>query len=347
MKILFIRQKRVADEIIPPLHYGYLAGSISRKHEVRILDQMLEKGSYKKMLKTVLNENPDVIGISPYTKDIHSTRELLMRLTKVAPGVKIVVGGVQITLMPKETFQYLGDYIDFGFVGESEVAFSKFIDALNVGVGGETLEEFKNLVWKKNGQIMVNERERPEHLDKIPFPRWELMDPRKYPMSPHGAFYKQHPFAPLITSRGCPFGCTFCAAAAVSGKKVRYRSLDNIFEEIRLLQKKFSVREIHIEDDNFSINKNRVIEFSERMLKENLGITWCFPNGLRLDSLDLPSLELMNKAGCHSVNVGIESGNSEILKRIQKKITKEKIKEKISLVKQAGMSIGGFFIKVF
>jgi len=79
------------------------------------------------------------------------------------------------------------------------------------------------------------------------------------------------------------------------------------------------VKEIHIEDDNFSINKNRVIEFCEKMLKENLGITWASPNGLRLGNLDFSILRLMKHAGCYSLNVGIESGSDDVLKRIRKK----------------------------
>ena len=344
MKIFFIRQSVVADEIIPPLHFGYLAGSISSNHEIRIFDQLRDKYSDKYLQKIVIREQPDVIGFSGYTKDMSSIKSMSQNLKKSIPDSKIILGGVQMTLMPKYTFEFFDDTIDFGFVGESEIAFSKFIDVLDTGIEDRRLDELKNLVWKKNGEILVNERENPNDLDEIPFPRWDLMDPRNYPKAPHGAFYKQFPPAPIITSRGCTYSCTFCAAPVLSGRKIRFRSMDNITEEIRLLHHTYGIKEIHIEDDNFSVSRRRVIEFSERMLKENLGLTWALPNGLRLDSLDIHILKLMKKAGCYALNVGIESGNDRVLKRVNKKITREKIKKQISTVNEAGLRIGGFFI---
>lgn len=115
-------------------------------------------------------------------------------------------------------------------------------------------------------------------------------------------------------------------------------------EEIKILKKIYDVNEIHFEDDNFSISKNFVSDFCEALLKNNLKIAWCFPNGLRLEKLDINILRLMRRAGCYSINVGVESGCNEILKRIEKKTTTQALKENISRVKKAGMDIGGFFI---
>jgi len=120
--------------------------------------------------------------------------------------------------------------------------------------------------------------------------------------------------------------------------------VDNVIEEIKYLKKRFGVKEIHIEDDNFSFKRERVVDFSERLLKEDMGITWALPNGLRLNSLDVKTLKLMRRAGCYAVNVGVESGNDGILKKIKKGITKETIRSKILLVKEAGIDVGGFFI---
>lgn len=344
MKIIFIRHSSIADEIIPPLHFGYLASSLSQKHTVLIYDQLRDKFSNDRLIKFLLHEEPDLIGFSAYTKDIGHIKILVRKIRNILPDTKMVLGGVQMSLMPRETFKYLSEYIDFGFIGESETSFSRFVDAIDGGNRSSGLEEFTNLVWLKNEKVIINEQVYPKNLDELPFPRWELIDPRSYPEAPHGAFIRQFPVASIISSRGCSYSCSFCAVPSISGKKVRYRSLDNVMEEIKFLYKYYGVKEFHIEDDNFSMKRSRVIDFCERLLKENLGLTWSFPNGLRLSNLDIPTLKLMKMAGCYSINVGIESGNNEILKRIKKKITREDIKEQVFMVKQVGMDIGGFFI---
>lgn len=344
MKIIFIRHYSIVDEIIPPLHFGFLASTLSNTHKVIIYDQLRDKFSNDHLIKLLLKENPEVIGCSAYTRDISQIKAFMSKVRPLLPNAKIVLGGMQMSIMPQETFEYFDGLIDYGFAGESEWAFSTFIDFVNGNELMDNLNKIPNLVWKSGEDIKINLSEYPENLDEIPFPRWELIPPDSYPKAPHGAFLKQYPVAPIITSRGCPYSCTFCAAGTISGKKVRYRSIDNIIEEIKYLNKDFNVKEIHIEDDNFSMRKGRAIEFSERILREGLGITWAFPNGLRLDNLDLPTLKLMHKAGCYSLNVGVESGNDEILRKIKKRITREEIKAKISMVKDAGLDIGGFFI---
>lgn len=344
MKILFIRHHSVSDEIIPPLHFGYLASSLSQNHRAKIYDQLRDKLSDNLLMDYLLRENPDIIGLSAYTKDIHQVKALMYRIKQLLPGARTVLGGVQMSLMPRETFKHLGRSIDFGFAGESELAFSRFIEAVNEDKTGSNLEEVPNLVWRCDGNIKINTSHFSEDLDDLPFPSWELMPPNGYPKAPHGAFYRQFPVAPIITSRGCPYPCTFCAAGAIAGKKVRYRTIDNVMEEVKYLVQRMGVNEIHIEDDNFSMKKDRVIEFCESILSENLGMTWSLPNGMRLNNLDLSTLKLMRKSGCYAVNIGIESGNDRILEKIKKQISKNEIKAQISMAKEAGLDIGGFFI---
>ncbi|MBF0518766.1 MAG: radical SAM protein, partial [Nitrospirae bacterium] len=341
MKTVFVRLHTTADEIIPPLNYGYLSSSMSSKNAL-IFDQLRDRNSDTVLIKKIIAEKPDILGFSAYTKDISFVKRFVSQIRPFLPDTIIVLGGVQITLMPVETFKYLGGLIDYGFKGECELAFKKFTEQLPRP--GDNLDGFDNLVWIKDGQVKENLIIAPKNLDELPFPRWDLMPPGSYPKAPHGAFYKQFPYAPMITSRGCPYPCTFCSAGFISGKKIRYRSVENVIEEIKYLNKYFNVKEVHIEDDNFSMERERVIDFCESLMRTNLNITWALPNGLRLDKLDLDDLKLMNRAGCYSVNVGVESGNESRLRLIKKKITKEKIKEKIALVKQAGMDIGGFFI---
>ena len=334
----------VSDEITAPLHFGYLASSIPTKHEVILIDQLRHGNSDVALLRSIVKARPDILGFSIKSKDVSQTKKMLLQIRPLLQHAKIVVGGPQMSLMPCETFKYFDGCIDFGFAGESEIGFSKFLGVVDEKNADSELENIPNLVWTAHGQIKTNARMILENLDSLPFPRWEIMVPASYPKAPHGAFYNQYPYAPMITSRGCPYACTFCSAGELSGKRMRYRSVDNVFEEIKYLNSHFGVKEIHFEDDNFSVNKKRAIDLSERLLTENLGITWAFPNGLRLGGLDLDTLKLMRKAGCYAVNVGIESGNDERLRKIKKRTTKAQIRENVSRAKKAGLDVGGFFI---
>lgn len=344
MKIILLRHFSISDEIISPLHFGYIASTINSRHSIIIADQLLSKISDKNLIRYLIKEEPDILGISAYTKDIFHAKQFLAALKPALPRTLVVLGGVQISLMPRETFEFLSPYLDFGFIGESEYHFADFIERLKNGHDPENFKDLDGIIYRSRDSLEVHPAKLIPDLDALPFPRWDLMPPGKYPKSPHGAFYKQHPYAPIITSRGCPYPCTFCSAGALSGKRIRYRSIGNVFEEMRYLIKHDHVREFHIEDDNFSQGRKRVHDFCERILKLGEKITWCFPNGLRIDHLDLETMRLMHRAGCYAINIGVESGNNERLLKIKKRITTEAIRERISMAKEAGLDIGGFFI---
>ena len=179
----------------------------------------------------------------------------------------------------------------------------------------DSLSRIENLAFRGENGIRINQLFIEENLDNIPLPDWSLIDPNKYPNSPHGTFTKNLPAAPILLTRGCPFDCDFCGGFSIMGKKIRRRSIANIMEEVELLRGEYGVKELHIEDDNFSLKKDFVIDFCSALLKRGLNISWSCPNGIRLDSLDKEMLYLMEKSGCYSFGVGIESGDDAVLKR--------------------------------
>ena len=345
LNVVFIRINSVADEIIPPLHFGYLAANLPRSCNASLIDMLRDNMDEECLLKEITDKKYDLICLSGYSKDIVPIRNLSSKLKEHFPKSIIVLGGVQSSLMPEATLEFVAPGVNYCFTGDGENSLAKFV--LNTecrNFSHDILKDIPGLVYRSNGKIVKNPEELIADLDSIPFPRWDLMPPTSYPKSPHGAFFRQFPYAAMYATRGCPFPCTFCAASKVSGKSIRHRSLENIMEEIKLLRNNYGVKEIHFEDDNFSVKKKLLVEFCETLLKEDLNITWCFPNGLRLEMLDLNDLRLMHRAGCYAVNVGVESGSDRILKRMKKGITTEKMRESIARVKRAGIDIGGFFI---
>lgn len=345
LKILLMKPYSESDELIPPFSLGYLATAVRKNHEVEILDGIKEKLTFENFENILKEKRFDVIGIQIFTFHIVQAREYIKIIKRVLPEAKILLGGPHPSCSPQNIFELFPD-LDWAFRGEAEIGLAKLMDYLaEENLSEESLKQIPGLVWKDNaGKTIVNSQIFVENLDELGIPSWDLIRPDIYPLAPHGGFFKNYPIAPIVITRGCPFSCTYCAGHLVTGKKIRSRSADNVIEEIKILYHDYGIREIHIEDDNFTFNKRLVYDFC-RLLKENkLDITWTCPNGVRLDTLDEKLLIAMKEAGLYSISVGVESGSERILRDMKKSLTKEKIREKINLLKKCGLEVSGFFI---
>src|SRR3989338_5232142 len=344
MKVLLVKPFGIADEIIPPVSLGLLATHIRDYHSVKILDALKEGLNGTAVAKMVKREDIDVVGFQIWTKDIHNVREISNIIKSLRPDTKIIVGGIHPTVSPEGTMRFFDKSIDFAYQGEGEIGFKLFLDAIESDEGPVAMKKVAGVVWKEGYDIKVNNNKLNENLDSLGFPAWDMMPPSTYPKAPHGAFYRNFPITPIIITRGCPFPCTFCGAAVVSGKKIRSRTVEHAIEELKLLKTTFGVKEFQIEDDNFTLNNKYVETFCERLLELGLNLTWSFPNGIRLDTVDKNLLDLMKRAGCYAINFGIESGSPRILKMIQKQITMDEIARQLRMVSDVGLDIGAFFI---
>ncbi len=347
MKILLLKPINDRYYVVqPPLGLGYLASVIVREgHQVNIIDAGRENLSRDDFTSLVERESYDLIGIQMFTYELPSVKRHIAIIKEYSPGSVIIIGGPQISGDPEGTLDYL-EGMDFGFAGEAEVGLERF---LRLGPEDYSdpvrLAEIPNLVWRRDGRVEVNPRAPVQDPDEIGFPAWELIDPRGYPAATHGIFYRRSPVAPIITSRGCPFPCTFCAARALTGRVIRYRSAENVLEEIALLHDRYGVGEFHIEDDNFTWKREYVIAFCRKIIELNLDLAFALPNGIRLDSLDREVLTLMEGAGFYSLAVGIESGSDRVLKLMKKNLTREVIRNKIELIKACThIRVSGFFL---
>jgi len=347
MKILLLKPISDVYYVIQPnLGLGYLATiMLENGYQVSILDSGKENLTWDKFRKKIQKEKYDIIGMQMFTHEIPSIQKHAEIIKKYLPEAVIFVGGAHISGVPIETMGLLKD-VDFGFIGEAEIGVEKFIKLDKKDyINPEALKEIPGLVWRQNNKIIVNPRAHFSELDKIKFPAWDLMPPSSYPVAPHGSFCKKTPVAPIITTRGCPFQCTFCAGRTMAGSILRSRSVENIVDEIILLNRKYNVKEFHIEDDNFTFKRDFVVEFCTKIIELGLDIIFALPNGIRLDTLDEGLLRLMERAGFYSLAVGIESGSNRVLKLMQKNLSREIIKEKIDLIKKCTkMTVTGFFM---
>jgi radical SAM superfamily enzyme YgiQ (UPF0313 family) len=332
--------------IQPNLGLGYLAAVMFENgHQVRMIDSGREKLSWADFARLIQEEQYDLIGIQMFTHEVPSVKRHIDIIKSHSPETTVVVGGAHISGDPEGTMNLL-DNLDFGFVGESEIGMEKFLKLQKRDYSNpELLKKIPNLVWRQNGKIKTNPRASLNDLNQIRFPAWQLMAPSLYPIAPHGSLCKKTPVAPMIISRGCPFRCTFCGGKAVTGSRIRYRSLENVIREIMLLYNEYGVREIHIEDDNFTLRKDYVTNFCKEINKLGLDLVFALPNGVRLDTLDENVLKLMERAGFYSIGVGIESGSDRILRLMKKNLSTDMIKRKIDLIKSCtDIDLTGFFL---
>ena len=339
-----VKPFNVTDHIQASLGLGYLASNVRDRHNVEILDCIKDRVTPLKFRDYINRKKPDLIGIQCYTFDIYPVKEMLEASKEI--GAVTVLGGPQPSAEPVETMEFFGNMIDFMFVGEAETGFSKLADKLGGSLEFD-FDKIEGLVWRQDNNVNVNRTFLVHDLDKINGVAWDLIKPEEYPEAQHGAFFKRFPIAPIMVTRGCPYECTFCAGKLISGRKFRKRSIESVLDEITMLYRDHGIREFHIIDDNFTLDKRYAKDLLKSLRGLNLGISWAVPNGIRMDTLDDELLILMKETGLYLISLGIESGSDKILKAMKKGITVDSIRRAVSLIRNHGIEIAGFFILGF
>ena len=347
MKTLLVKPYNLSDHIQPSLGLGYLAAAAKiGGHEALILDCIKDGVKLDGLLEEISRTRPDVVGFQCYTFDLKFVKEALEGCRRISPDIKTVIGGPHPSAVPKESFEYFKDSLDYLFVGEAEKGFPLLLDKLSKR-GPVDYSDIPGLAWRQDGDLRQNPQVFVEDLDSLGMPAWDMIRPEEYPESQHGAFFKKFPIAPLMITRGCPFSCTFCTGNIVGGKKIRRHSADFILRQIRYLYDERGIREFHIVDDNFTFDKNFAKTLITGLIDLKLDISWSTPNGVRVDSLDEELLMLMKKSGLYLISLGIESGSDRVLKLMRKSTTVGKCRRSVNLIRSAGIEIAGFFIVGF
>ena len=346
-KIMLFLPSASAHYVTPPIGLGYLAAALKKAgfEEVAILDGQKENLSFSELEQRLINDKPDVIGVQIFSLGYSTARAAIGLVRRLLPETIIIVGGPHVTATADRVLADLTE-ADYGFIGEAEPGLPLLLQKLFRG-REVPVKDIPGLIYRHEGKVVVNPRGLVLDLDSLGFPAWECMPPNTYPDAPQGAFYERFPIAPILTSRGCPFDCTFCGSPVNMTKRYRERSIPNVLAEIEMLQQKYGIREIHVIDDMFSLHKQRVLDFCGGLLARKIDISYTFPNGLRLDTLDKEILTLMKKTGAYAFTVGIESGSERILKLMKKKLTLELIREKVELIRDCNLEPSGFFIVGF
>jgi anaerobic magnesium-protoporphyrin IX monomethyl ester cyclase len=245
---------------------------------------------------------------------------------------------VHVSAIPDFVMSENGDCLDCLVIGEGEKTMLELVEAYQSGSGPGVV---KGILYKKEGKIVRNEpRPFMEDLDQIPFPARQLIPQNLFFPNLHNARYRK--CFTILTSRGCPFNCSFCAARIVSGTKYRMHSAEYVLDEIQMLKKNYAARQLLITDDTFTINKPRLEKICKGMIDKRLDLKWfCFAH---VNTVNRDILSLMKKAGCYSIGFGLESSSEETLKRMGKPISPSRAKEAVKIANQAGLKTQAFYV---
>lgn len=320
-----------------PIGLGYIASILLKKgHEVIILDPEVENLNYEG-IKSFLKENkPDIIGISCATPNFKNASDIA-KMIKEELKTPVVLGGVHASALPS----LLKKHPEFDIIpiGEGEFSFSEICDYYQGRI--KSLENIDGIAYKEGDDIKITKpRELIEPVDALPFPARHLVDLTKYKLSVHVDLGKKS--ATILTSRGCPFQCTYCASYLTMGEKFRAHSAKYVLHEIEHLTKSYGIKHIVIQDDTFTIDKKRVEKICRGLIDKKMNIDWyCFA---RVDTVTKEMLSLMRQAGCYSIGYGIESADETVLKNIKKGITLEQCRKTLKISNELGFRTLAFFM---
>lgn len=318
--------------VLPPLGLAYLAAYLEKNgFQVTIIDANAENFTPAQTTKKALSTKPDLIGLSAVTNTI-KTAWAIAKLIKKKKDIPIVLGGVHPTLMPEESLNK--SFIDMVIRGEAEISLAQLAaGTLKTKIAGLSHKQGQKIIHNPASFLLKN-------LDSLPFPARHLLPMAKY--TTIGA--KQTPYATMVSSRGCPYQCSFCSVRAIAGLTFRPRSPENVLAEIDHLVQDYGVREINILDDNFTLDPIRVEKICRLLIKRNYDLVLKNGNGVRIDSLTYPLLALMKKAGWYLLAFGIESGNQHILNKNNKGLKLTKVNQVLRWCQKIGLETEGFFI---
>lgn len=283
--------------------------------------------------RDVLNEyKPDLVGISVYTTKVASAFTAAQIVKSFNPNISVIVGGPHPSVKSNESLK-IASSVDFVLRGEGEISFAQLVESIEKK---KAFSNIKGLSFRKNGDIFHNPDSDFIHdLDQLPYPARDLFINKNT--------YTSEDMGLLMSGRGCPFECTFCSSAGVWGRKVRFRSIENVIGEMQQVKSTYGTVQFSFKDDIFTINTKRVLEFCRLLKERKLNVKWdC---NVRVNLIDEYLLAEMKSAGCNGVKLGIESGSDRILKNVmKKKITVAQIKHAAELIRNSGIHWTGYFM---
>jgi len=327
-----------------PLNLAYLAAMLEADgHFVRIIDLNIVKTKIE-LDDQLAETNFELLGFTSTTPIITSCFHTIKILKKKFPKSKVVLGGWHGSAIPVQTLESCFN-IDFVVKGEGEYTLQELVRVIE---NGGDYSSILGLVYRRPDGVIIENGERPliTNLDSLPYPAWHLLaldEYKKIGVYTVGGYFKKDLYlCSILTSRGCIGKCIFCADGVIHKGKCRFRSPENVVDEIQQMIKKHGIRFFFVIDSNFLNSPVHVQRICELIIKSQLKILWGCVGRVENVSEDL--LRLMKAAGCIRISYGVESGSPKILKLMDKNISIPQIKNAVALTKKVGISVYIYFV---
>ena len=315
-------------QLFLPIGLAYLTAVLKENgHEVTVIDCPALEMDHEKLKAKIASFKPNVVGITSMTPTIQSTL-LSARVAKEAcPDAIVTLGGSHATFMDRQILEQEAA-VDVVVRGEGEQTFLEI--ARNVS-DSKSLDRVDGVTFRNSDQI-IQTPNRPfiQNLDQLPYPAYEYFPLKKYRL--FGKLY-----LPIITSRGCPFQCSFCTTSRMFGKEYRVRSPKNIVDELEFLKNTYGADAFTFYDDTLTLDKNRIFKICEEIKTRKIDVPWDCQT--RVDQISREVLAEMRETNCQQVFFGVESGCQKILDAVKKRTTVEQNAKAIRLAKEAGLFV--------
>jgi anaerobic magnesium-protoporphyrin IX monomethyl ester cyclase len=326
-------EHKEAGSVYPPLNLLYTAAVLERDgHEVSFIDANGLNIPYEELTKQMKQLSPEVV----VSRTAFDTQEEDCRVLDAAKklGATTVVRNKIISDVPKLREKLMSrGCIDFFLNQEPESVITKLVDAIQ---SGEDPRSVPGISYMRNAKVVTTEnRKTLVNVDTLPFPAYHLVGM----LEPYSSSLFDKGYTALLSSRGCPFRCTFCAY----GKEpCRMRSPENVVAELEFLKEKHGLERFLFFDDTFTLDRQRAIRICELMIEHKLDLEWA--TCTRANLVDRETLEVMKEAGCREIAFGIESGSPSVLKTIKKGVSRDQMRNAARLCKEAGILFSALVI---
>lgn len=330
-----------------PVHYLNLSAFLTQNGIANDIIEIKEPPSLRPkpvdyydglVIDKLKRKDYEYVGLSCYTTDYNYTIALTRKIKQAFPNIKIILGGVHVTLRPQDPFLSRAP-LDFVVIGEGE------FPLLEILANKRPFEEIDGIAFLKDDKVMINKpRCLSKDLSHLPLPAYDKIDMDFYLRPNHmGIRFLITSTVHIFTGFGCPFSCVFCANTSLykaqnSGKVVRYKSIDQVFNEINFLKQGYGMESFYIQDDTFTLNKKRVEEICNRLIDEKINLLWGAET--RVDALDKELIKKMKKAGCRQLDFGVEVTTQAALDRMKKGTKIEDVHRAFAACRKHGVRTG-------
>jgi radical SAM superfamily enzyme YgiQ (UPF0313 family) len=316
--------------LAPPLGMVYLAALLKEKgYEAGFIDANILNLNKNEIIKRLNDFKPDYVLYNSITDNLQDTLSWIKEIRNDY-NKPVIIGGPHMEIYPKETLTH--ECIDYGVVGDGWETLPELLNALE---HNKDLSNIQGLVFRKDGNVVLTEaRPKRVSLEDVPFPARYLLANEKYDT----VLSKARPITIMITALGCPYKCTYCC----TDTNLRARSAEHIVAEVEECIKEYGIKEIEFYDETFTVNRKKMNKFLDLIESKCLKFYWSVRT--RVDCVDKDLLGRMAKHGCIRVNFGIESGDEDVLRAINRNMSIETIRNAVKWAKDAGIMTFGFFM---